>query len=162
MVLPHHIAISLAGTWKLLNHSSTDLNGNPTNLTDLGKHPAGQLIYDANGYMSASMTSTDPDQIPPNRSPAPMTQEDYILIGQHTLVYAGELHVAWENSSATVGRLTHGPLIMSNKPSWLGTNQTRNYIVTKKEKEGDILHLWLKDEKKNMISNIFWVRGGPT
>lgn len=122
-------------------------------------------MYDANGYMSASMTTTDADQYPPNRSPLPMTQEDYVLIGQHTLVYAGELHVVWENSSATVGRLTHGPVIMTNKPSWLGTSMIRNYVVIEGGEEfggRNLLRLWSRDEAKDIVSNIYWVRAWPS
>ncbi|KAH8726950.1 Lipocalin-like domain-containing protein [Phaeosphaeriaceae sp. PMI808] len=150
MVLPHDIAVALAGTWQLLNQTRSENNGVP--ITDLGKHPVGLLIYDTRGYMSASMTSTDPDHIPPDRSPAPMTDADYALFGQHKLAYAGELRVMWENSTAMVGRL-------------LGTNMTRDYVVTYGAKEvggRDVLRLWVRDEAKNSTTNIYWVRGLPT
>jgi hypothetical protein len=115
--------------------------------------------------MSASITSRDAEHIPPNRDPEKPTDADYALMGRHILAYSGELHVAWENSTATVGRLTHGPLIMASRWTWLGTNQTRNYIVTKNANETggrDVLHLWLRQEEENTVANIYWVRAEAT
>jgi hypothetical protein len=178
MVLPKHIAASLSGTWLFLNQTksvtplpilqtsltlrSTDSNGNATPSTMLGSHPVGQLIYDSQGYMSASITSTDPSHIPPNRAPNNSTQEDYALIAQHVLAYAGPLSVEWENSTATVGRLIHGPLTMSTAWNWLGTNQSRNYILTKNASASggnDVLHLWI--EAGEGTANLYWERAEP-
>lgn len=130
--------------------------------TMLGNHAAGQIIYDPQGYMSASITSTDAEHIPPNRTPNNRTQEDYALIAQHVLAYAGPLSVEWENSTATVGRLIHGPLTMSTSWGWLGTNQSRNYVLTRNASETggrDVLLLWTKGAE--IASNIWWVRAEP-
>lgn len=133
----------------------------PKKNNDLGRNPVGQIIYDSRGYMSASISTTDPEHIPPDRTPNASTPEDLALLAQHILVYAGGLHVVWENSTATVGRLIHGPLTVSSRPNWLGKNQTRNYIITSNENEldgRDVLHLWLRTETD--IANIYWVRAG--
>lgn len=178
MVLPKHIAASLSGTWLFLNQTksvaplptlctsliarSTDSNGNAKSSTMLGSHPVGQLIYDPQGYMSASIASTDPSHIPPNRAPNNSTQEDYALIAQHALAYAGPLSVEWENSTATAGRLIHGPLTMSTAWNWLGTNQSRNYILTRNASETngkDLLHLWI--ESGGGTANLYWERAEP-
>jgi hypothetical protein len=115
--------------------------------------------------MSASITSTDADHIPPVRNPDEPTDADYGLMGRHTLAYAGELHLQWENSTTTAGRLTHGPLVMASRWKWLGTNQTRNYVVTKKANETggkDVLRLWTRDEVGGLIGNIYWMRAEAT
>ncbi|OAL03193.1 hypothetical protein IQ06DRAFT_315399 [Phaeosphaeriaceae sp. SRC1lsM3a] len=155
MVLPAHIAASLAGTWLFLNQTSL-----PT--IPLGSRPFGQIIYDARGYMSASMTSTDPEDIP-TRSPSNATTDDFALIAQRILAYAGELHVEWENSTATEGRLIHGPLSMATRWDWLGQNQSRNYLLTRNASETggrDVLHLWVRGEKA--IGRLWWVRADST
>ncbi|KAH7071807.1 Lipocalin-like domain-containing protein [Paraphoma chrysanthemicola] len=164
MVLPKHIAATLAGTWQLLNQTPTDLNGNPNPPNDLGAHPVGLLQYDARGYMSASITATEPEFLPPNRAPEDPTHDDFALAGQHILAYAGELHLQWDNSTALVGRLTHGPLLMASRPGWLGTIQTRNYIVTRNASETggkDVLHLWARNETTKSVANIYWARAEP-
>ncbi|KAH7341191.1 Lipocalin-like domain-containing protein [Pyrenochaeta sp. MPI-SDFR-AT-0127] len=158
MVLPQNIAAVLAGSWQLLNSTPTYLNGTKVPPGDLGDNEVGLLIYDANGYMSANMASTEPEHQVPNKEN--LTDFDYSMIGRHTLSYAGELHV-WNGSNETAGTLTHGPLTMATRPRWLSRNQTRNYIVSKAAFEGkDVLHLWLRDEKEGKIANIFWARAG--
>jgi hypothetical protein len=139
--------------------SRVDLNGNIKPRDNFGRHPVGQIIYDPAGYMSASISSTDPEHIPPTRNPDEATDADRALMSKHSLAYSGQLHVEWENSTATVGRLTHGPLVMSSHTSWLGTNQSRNYVLTKNASETlgkDILHLWLKGS--DGTANLYWMR----
>ncbi|KAF1850808.1 uncharacterized protein K460DRAFT_382394 [Cucurbitaria berberidis CBS 394.84] len=157
MVLPQNIASVLSGAWQLLNNTSTYLNGTNNPAGSMGHASVGLLIYHPLGYMSANLASTDPADTPPANH-TELTDADFALIGRHSLNYAGELHV-WEGSNETVGTLTHGPLTTSSRPSWLKTNQTRNYIVSKNNFEGrDVLHLWLRDEKQDNIANIIWAR----
>lgn len=140
-----------------------DLDGNIKPRDNFGRHPVGQIIYDPAGYMSASISSTDPEHIPPTRDPDEATDADRALMSKHSLAYSGQLHVEWENSTATVGRLIHGPLVMSSHTSWLRTNQSRNYILTKNATETpgrDILHLWLKGS--DGTANLYWVRAGAS
>ncbi|KAF2821032.1 hypothetical protein CC86DRAFT_470819 [Ophiobolus disseminans] len=165
MVLPKHIAAVLGGTWQHLNSTRVDFNGTALAPGPLGLSPIGLLTYNPDGYMSAHMVSSDPGHIPPVRDPEPPTYEDFALVGEHSLVYAGELHVAWENSTATSGRLTHGPLKMASLASWIETSQPRNYEVTLKAHETggrDVLRLWARDEGRHTVSTIWWVRAPPT
>jgi hypothetical protein len=115
--------------------------------------------------MSVSVTSTDAEHIPPVRESGNASDADYALMGRHSLAYAGELHLQWENSTATAGRLTHGPLVMASLWRMLGRNQTRDYVVTKRAHETggkDVLKLWTRDEKEGSIANIYWVRAEAT
>lgn len=108
--------------------------------------------------MSANMASADPEHQVPDKGN--LTESDYAMIGRHSLNYAGELHV-WNGSNETVGTLTHGPLIMATRPSFIAKSQTRNYIVSKGNDEGrDVLTLWVRDEKEDAVTNIFWARAG--
>ncbi|OAL47404.1 hypothetical protein IQ07DRAFT_115304 [Pyrenochaeta sp. DS3sAY3a] len=159
MVLPPNLAIVLSGAWQLLNSTPTYLNGTLRPPSNTGIYANGTLIYHPLGFMSANIISNTPSQIAPVRpnNTAP-TDEDYILIGKHTLSYAGGLH-AWPGSNATHGTLTHGPLTMATAPKWRGTNQTRNYVLTKGGFEGrDVLHLWLRNEEEDSIANLHWAR----
>jgi hypothetical protein len=117
----------------------------------------GILIYHEQGFMSANTASSIPEDIAPVRPGGP-TAEDLILIGNHTISYAGVLSVK-EGSNETHGTLTHGPLFMATIPSWRDRNMTRNYIIIKGDYEGrDVLHLWLRNEADDSIANIHWAR----
>lgn len=108
------------------------------------------------------MQSTDPEHFP-TRPWANATIDDYALITQHVLAYAGELHLGWENSTATEGRVIHGPLKMATRWDWYGQNQTRNYVVTKNATETggrDVLHIWVRGETS--IGRLWWARADPT
>jgi hypothetical protein len=53
----------------------------------------------------------------------------------------------------------YGPLTTARLPSWLEKNQTRNYVVKRGDhKARDMLLLWLGDEEKDVVANIYWVR----
>jgi len=153
---------SLSSSLTSRRHS---LNGTDLGVGGLGHNPIGQITYDPNGYMSVGMISTTPGDIPPPRTPDKPTYDDFAKVGEHILAYAGELHIAWDNSTVTSGRLYHGPLMMSSRTSWLGTNQTRNYDVTMNATETggrDVLHLWLRNETSDQVANLFWARAPPT
>ncbi|KAF2827689.1 hypothetical protein CC86DRAFT_321988 [Ophiobolus disseminans] len=161
MVLPKHIAVVLGGTWQHLNSTRFYLNGTEIPPGGLGRTPIGQLSYDPNGYMSANMVSSNPKDLPPDRTPDKPTYDDFALVGEHILTYAGELHLAWENSTASSGRLIHGPLVMSSQASWLGKLQLRNYEVTLNAHETggrDVLKLWYRNEETDNDSTIYWAR----
>lgn len=84
-------------------------------------------------------------------------------MAQHAIAYAGPWSVEWENSTATVGRLIHGPLTMSTAWNWLGTRQSRNYVLTRNASETggrDLLRLWVNDGE-GRTSNLWWVRAEP-
>ena len=112
--------------------------------------------------MSANIASTNPAEFPNTDNDTTLNDSDYALIGRHQLSYAGELQL-WEGSNETVGTLTHGPLTMANRPSWLRNNQTRHYAVSKDNFQGrDVLHLFIANEKNDSIANLFWARAETT
>lgn len=121
-------------------------------------------MYDPAGYMSANIISNTPGHLPPVRNPDQPTKDDYALMGQHILMYSGPLRLAWENSTTTLGRVFHGPLMASSRRGWLGTTQTRNYEVFFNATETggrDILRLWNRNETNDQYANIYWVRAPP-
>ena len=149
----------------LLIFARHSLNGTDLGPGALGYNAKGLVIYDTNGYMSVSMATTTPEFIPPIRDPNEPTEEDFALVGKHILMYSGELSLAWENSTTTEGRVYHGPLLTSTQTSWIGTKQTRDYIVTKNASETggrDILHLYSKNVTSDSIADIYWGRPPPT
>ncbi|KAF1954283.1 hypothetical protein CC80DRAFT_493803 [Byssothecium circinans] len=164
MVFPPAIAGILVGAWALLNATPTHLNGTPIiEKPVIGVAPVGLITYSSEGYMSANLASTDPEDRPLSlRYPAREGDSDveWAIVGKKNLNYAGNCSVEpW--STPTNGTLTHGPLSVANVPSWTGTNQTRNYRVTQ---EGDrtVLHLWVPYVELDRIANLFWYKLGPS
>lgn len=176
MVLPKAIAGVIAGSWLLLNNTpyvafsshliphliipSTDLNGDPLPGDPvLGRAPVGLLIYDAKGYMSANLASTDPEDRPmdltyPSRPEQP--DSEWAIVGRETLAYSGNLS-ATEDSTAEKGQLIHGPLSVANVPSWTGTSQLRNYTVYDGPKgKATVLHIYTRNETSGVIGNLYW------
>ncbi|PVI00024.1 hypothetical protein DM02DRAFT_655792 [Periconia macrospinosa] len=158
MVLPPAIAGVLAGVWVLLNNTPTDLNGVPQETRPF----VGLITYLPSGYMSANLASTESDKRPRNLTyPAKDGQpdSDWALVGKNTLAYAGNCSVEpW--STTTNGTLIHGPLLVADVPSWEGTNQTRNYEVTK-EGNKTVLRLWIHREGSETIGNLYWAKLAP-
>ncbi|KAF2676977.1 hypothetical protein K458DRAFT_492152 [Lentithecium fluviatile CBS 122367] len=159
----------LIGTWSLLNTTPTDLNGvpKPPEEPGYGHHPTGQILYTPT-HMSANIMSTDRAHRPASLAwPANTTEklQNWAIVGRTTLHYAGPL-TALEGSGDKNGRLIHGPLTVSNRPSWDGTPQERNYTLTEEEVtvEGEggevrkrlVLHLWARNETSKNIANLFW------
>ncbi|GKT50870.1 LOW QUALITY PROTEIN: uncharacterized protein ColSpa_11051 [Colletotrichum spaethianum] len=62
---PTEILAILAGTYQLLNTSATR-DGVPVKDRTYGSNPVGILSYSKSGYMSATITSTDPEDRPAN------------------------------------------------------------------------------------------------
>lgn len=90
--------------------------------------------------------------------PEPASDAAFAYIARRSLHYAGELSV-WPGSNESVGTVTHGPLVVASRPSWLGVVQRRNYVVWKGEMGGkDMLHLWVRDEEEDAVGDIWWVR----
>ncbi|KAF2849620.1 hypothetical protein T440DRAFT_533097 [Plenodomus tracheiphilus IPT5] len=155
MVLPSNIAEVLGGAWLLLNSTRSHLNGTLLPAGNITYYPRGQLLYHPAGYMSANLFA--PSAL--NASdPTSDSDASYAYIARRSLSYAGELSV-WPGSNESVGTLTHGPLVVASVPSWMEVVQRRNYVVYKKEVEGrDVLRLWLREEEKDLQTDIWWVR----
>ncbi|EMF16921.1 uncharacterized protein SEPMUDRAFT_137655 [Sphaerulina musiva SO2202] len=127
-----NIVAALAGTYALVNTSST-LNGVPVPDRAYGENPIGLLTYTSSGFMSATIAATEEELRPANLT-FPYNEsdpvEDWALVGKHTLAYAGPWSISPDiPASNTSGRLIHGPLWVANVPSWVDSQQRRNYTV---------------------------------
>ncbi|CBX99056.1 hypothetical protein LEMA_P082950.1 [Plenodomus lingam JN3] len=157
MVLPYDVAAAIGGAWLLLNNTLSHLNGTLKPPGDITYYPRGQLLYHASGHMSATivapaaLNASDPDPDSPLDAP-------FAYIARRSLYYAGELSV-WPGSNGSVGTLTHGPLVVASRPSWLGVVQRRNYVILRRGMgDRDVLHLWARDEEGDVVADIWWVR----
>ncbi|KAL1641743.1 hypothetical protein SLS61_009976 [Didymella pomorum] len=80
------IVNALAGTYKLVNTSST-LNNVPIPDAAYGEAPVGILTYSRTGYMSATITATEPAFRPNLTFPFQPTDldSDWALVGKHSI-----------------------------------------------------------------------------
>ncbi|KAF1835689.1 hypothetical protein BDW02DRAFT_618343 [Decorospora gaudefroyi] len=152
---------ALAGTYTLLNTSST-LNNTPIPDLPYGSNPVGLLIYTATGWMSATITATEPSLRPALTFPFQPndTDADWALVGKHSIGYAGPLRVSRDVvGNETVGQLFHGPLVVANVPTWVGANQRRNYSVVEREEEGGVVrYLRIGSERGGGYRGVLWWR----
>jgi hypothetical protein len=150
---------ALSGTYALVNTSSSR-NGEPIPDLPYGKAPVGLLIYTESGFMSATITATEPEFRPnltfpyqPNDSDA-----DWALVGKHSIGYAGPYSVNDElPATETEGQIFHGPLTVANVPSWEGQRGKRNYTIVDVEEEGEkVKYLRIGSERGNGYRGILW------
>ncbi|KAF3002434.1 hypothetical protein E8E13_004160 [Curvularia kusanoi] len=130
---PQDIINALSGIYTLLNTSST-LNNVPIPDDAYGKAPVGLLTYTRSGYMSATITATEPAFRPNLTFPYQVTDSDadWALVGKHSIGYAGPFRVNEAlPASKTEGQIFHGPLTVANVPTWQGQEHRRNYTVVK-------------------------------
>ncbi|KAF2738854.1 hypothetical protein EJ04DRAFT_560503 [Polyplosphaeria fusca] len=155
MVAPTDILTLIYGTWLLVEQNGTSNKlGRGTS-----RYPIGLLTYTPTNYMSANIMASEPEFRPswlqyPNELSDSDT--DWAQVGKHTLSYAGPFSlVAMSPGSNTSGQLIHGPLTMANVPSWVGTEQSRNFKYY--ELGGDT---WLKITSGNSTgannTGLFW------
>jgi hypothetical protein len=92
-------------------------------------------------------------------APANDTQNmnKWALVGKHTLSYAGQVTVkvrsdAQENGEIQ-GELAHGPIIIANQPSWVGTTVYRNFTIFEKD---NLLKITAWSEALQMGNSLFW------
>ncbi|KAJ4357738.1 uncharacterized protein N0V89_002314 [Didymosphaeria variabile] len=148
---------ALAGTYTLVNTSST-LNNVPVPDAAYGEAPVGILTYSKSGYMSATIVATEPAFRPNLTFPYQENDSDadWALIGKHSLGYAGPFSVNEAlPANKTGGQLFHGPLVVANVPTWVGTQQKRNYTVIK---EGRDTLLRIGSERGGGIGVLWWKR----
>lgn len=152
----------------LNNHipSTTPSNSPHSTLNDLpipdlayGTAPIGLLTYTPSGYMSATITATEPSLRPLNLTfPYQPTDSDsdWALVGKHSIGYAGPWRVNEElPHNETQGQIFHGPLTVANVPSWVGVQHRRNYTVVRGEGE-----TWLRigSERGGGYRGVLWWR----
>ncbi|KAF9881454.1 hypothetical protein CkaCkLH20_00600 [Colletotrichum karsti] len=132
MVNATDIFAVLAGTYTLLNTSATN-NGVPVEDRVYGSNPVGILTYSKSGWMSATITSTDPEDRPEGLTfpyELNQTDADWAQVGRHSIGYAGKLQLSdLIPATATSGQVIHGPLTVANIPSMVGTEARRNYTL---------------------------------
>ncbi|KZM20237.1 uncharacterized protein EKO05_0003683 [Ascochyta rabiei] len=149
------IVATLAGTYTLVNTSST-LNDVPVPDAAYGAAPVGILTYSKSGYMSATITATEP-QLQPNLTfpfQASDLDSDWALIGKHSIGYAGPFRVNEAlPANKTSGQVFHGPLVVANVPTWVGTEQKRNYTVVR---EGRDTLLRIGSERGGGHKGVLW------
>lgn len=114
-------------------------NGVPIPDEAYGKAPVGILSYSKSGYMSATISATEP-WLRPQELTFPFTANqsdaDWALVGKHSIGYAGPLTISDAiPATPTSGQLFHGPLVAANVPRWVGTKQLRNYTVIHQDGE---------------------------
>ena len=108
------------GTWKLVSYTS-DVDGNIT--YPLGKDAAGQLMYDANGYMAAQITDVHRPKF---------ATEDFRKLAPEEMSAAFKGYVAYfgtyeidEEKKAVIHHVVNSLL-----PNWMGTDLIRLYEFT--------------------------------
>ncbi|KAK2054628.1 hypothetical protein LY76DRAFT_551834 [Colletotrichum caudatum] len=154
---PTEIIAILAGTYQLLNTSATR-DGVPVEDRTYGSNPVGILSYSKSGYMSATITSTDPADRPANLTfPYQDGQSEaaWAAIGRHSIGYAGPVSITDAvEATATSGQLVHGPLTVANVPSMVGNRQIRNYTTFE---DGKLLRISSQREGGNR-GELWWKR----
>ncbi|KAJ0382526.1 hypothetical protein COL922a_012383 [Colletotrichum nupharicola] len=132
MVNATEIIAVLAGTYTLLNTSATS-NGVPVEDRVYGSNPVGILTYSKSGYVTATITSTDPEDRPANLTfpyEDSQTDADWAQVGRHSIGYAGVMRISDAFPvTLTTGQVIHGPLTVANIPSMVGTEARRNYTL---------------------------------
>ncbi|RMZ67445.1 Lipocalin-like domain-containing protein [Pyrenophora seminiperda CCB06] len=153
------ILAALAGTYSLLNTSST-LNNVPIPESTYGQHPVGLLIYTAAGFMSATITATEPALRPSVSFPykANETDAEWALVGKHSIGYAGPLSINTAfPANETNGQVFHGPLTVANVPTLAGERQPRNYTIVERMEEGKVVkYLRIGSERGDGHRGLLW------
>lgn len=118
----------------------------------------GQLVYTADGYVSATLHSTDFDHRPANLTfpfEAHQSDTDWARVGRHNIGYGGPVSVNPEVPSSNVtGGLFHGPLTVANVPSMVGAVHRRNYTIIEDD-EGILLRIDSRRDGGN-TGVLFW------
>ncbi|KAK1977802.1 Lipocalin-like domain-containing protein [Colletotrichum cereale] len=154
---PSEIIAILAGTYTLLNTSATR-DGVPVDDLTYGSAPVGILTYSKTGFMSATLTSTNPDHRPASLTfPFEESQSDaeWALVGKHSIGYAGPFSISGDVlASATNGQVFHGPLTVANIPSMVAAVHRRNYTTFE---NGTLLRITSQRDGSNR-GELWWKR----
>ncbi|CAK1364330.1 hypothetical protein CB0940_08030 [Cercospora beticola] len=133
---------ALAGTYALINTTSAR-DGVPIPDEAYGERPVGIITYSKSGWMSATITATEPELRPNLTFPFQPedSDDDWALVGKHSIGYAGPITISRDiPANTTSGQIFHGPLVVANVPSWQGALQRRNYTIHTTP-EGKLLHI---------------------
>jgi hypothetical protein len=132
------------------------LNNVPIPDAAYGAAPVGILTYSKSGFMSATVTATEPAFRPNLTFPYQDSDSDadWALVGKHSLGYAGPFSVNEAlPANKTSGQLFHGPLIVANVPTWVGSQQKRNYTIVR---EGADTLLRIGSDRGGGYRGVLW------
>lgn len=133
---------ALAGTYSLINTTSAR-DGEPIPDEAYGEQPVGIITYSKSGWMSATITASEPELRPNLTFPFLPEHDDadWALVGKHSIGYAGPFTISRDIAANTThGQIFHGPLTVANVPTWVNSLQRRNYTVYSTP-EGKLLHI---------------------
>ena len=103
----------LIGAWKLVSYVATPTDGSPP-LYPMGENPMGIILYTADGYMSAQLTSADRRGFVSGdwyRG----TDEEYRAEATTYLAYSGPFHVDEETRTLTLEIGSGAALLVSTR-----------------------------------------------
>ncbi|KAH6695825.1 Lipocalin-like domain-containing protein [Plectosphaerella plurivora] len=159
MVNATEIMAALAGTYSLLNTSST-LNGVEVPDRSYGEAAVGIITYSKSGYMSATITATEAELRPLGLTFPFLdnqTDADWALVGKHSIGYAGPYTINPNfPATTTEGGVFHGPLTVANVPSMVGARHQRNYTIVQ-EDDRTLLHIHSRRDG-GAEGDLWWVR----
>ncbi|KAI1206930.1 uncharacterized protein F4807DRAFT_437713 [Annulohypoxylon truncatum] len=132
---PKDVIKALTGSWLYLNVTTYYDNGTIAHSEEptLGKFPVGMLTYQPT-WMSATFMSSRPEDRPPDlniNSAAALAgpDDEWALIGKHTMAYAGPWRVSQTTEDKEVGQIAHGPIRVAWLPSWVGGTLVKDYEI---------------------------------
>jgi Lipocalin-like domain len=138
--------------------TSSYLNGQPVPDAAYGEAPVGIITYSESGYMSATISATEPELRPQNLT-FPFTEDqsdaDWALVGKHSIGYAGPFTISDAiPATSESGQIFHGPLVTANVPRWVGSRQLRNYTIIR-DGESTILKIGSRRDG-GYTGELFW------
>jgi hypothetical protein len=108
----------LVGTWKLVSIEDTLTNGKVGPSSQFGSHPHGFIMYEADGYMCATIVNGDrPDW----KDKTKATDAEKITYFDTLVAYCGSYELDSPNST-----LTHHPEVAWT-PAYVGSTQPRPF-----------------------------------
>jgi hypothetical protein len=86
--------------------------------------------------------------------------EPWSLLGIHSLCYSGPFSFTGRNEvpGKMQGEILHGPVIMSNIPDWVGSDQLRNFTIFEEGEDKWSLRLRITNETTAVQGDIWWTR----
>ena len=120
----------IVGTWKLISFDlvSDEASGSKLIAQPLGPAPLGRIMFNTDGYMSATLTK--PDNAKPLASKVPWTiapDEDVAFAARTMTTYCGPYKVFSENGETRLST----DVEIALDPRWIGTAQVRHVSLRK-------------------------------
>lgn len=113
---PDELRAALIGTWRLVSYEATSVAGGEV-VRPYGEHPLGLIMYTADGYMSAQITTPDRPLFAEQRQEYG-SPEELAEAARHYLAYTGSFRVP-------DGDTVVHEVALCLYPNWMGDGQTR-------------------------------------